>query len=161
MSDAEFERELKGKAYGNEALPYVLLEWDETRREQAGAHPYTHSELTNLRRIQPTIEHIFPQDPTFDFPGRGFQTEGEYREKNDKLGNLLLLEKEINSRCRNRTPEDKIHTDSLYAQSAFEEPRRFAAEWRNADSSFGGRAVDSRTEVLAEFCKSRWHLWHT
>ena len=40
-------------------------------------------------------------------------------------GNLIVLEKALNSSCNNRTVQDKLNSSNLYAESAFECVQQF------------------------------------
>jgi hypothetical protein len=163
MDDAEFSRRLHGDVYNSTlagALPFVFVAWDEHLLEQEGLSPYDRTALINLHVGEPTIEHIFPEKPTFDFPNHGFVSEAEYLEKNHKLGNLLVLEKSINSRCQNKTVQEKLRDLNLYNRSQYRGVRQFRAERQAANGGvFLGGDIDKRTEQLAKFCLARWPLW--
>lgn len=163
MDDTEFMRRLRGDVYNATlagALPFILISWDEHLLAQQGNPLYTHKALMNFHLSEPTIEHVFAEEPTFDFPSRGFALNDDYVEKNHKLGNLLLLEKAINSRCQNKTVEEKIEDLNLYSQSDFAGVQHFrATRLANGGQIFSGKDIEERTEELAKFCVERWPLW--
>jgi hypothetical protein len=159
MDDGRFASELSGSMYGNEALLHILLQHGEARATEQGRPRYTVEKLMNFMSSQPTIEHIFAQTPGFTLPGRGFTTQEQYLFANDRLGNLCLLEKTLNSRCQEKTPEQKLEDANLYKASHFDTTGALVAEVAATGTPFDAKAVDARTRVLADFVKSRWPLW--
>jgi hypothetical protein len=157
MSDTEFKNRLEGDIYGNAALKHVFIEYDEHILESTNQAPYTLQNLMRLNTINPTIEHIFAQEPRFNFPSRGFGSEDEYITKIHKLGNLTLLEKNLNSLALNKTPELKI-VDNIYSKSKFKVTEILNAEIKNRGNNFVKADVDSRTSELVNFCMNRWAL---
>jgi Protein of unknown function (DUF1524) len=102
-------------------------------------------ELIDRKKTEPTIEHVFSQVPRFDFPGHKFESADEYGDRNNKFGNLLILEKRLNARCNNRTVEDKINNIDLYAESKFECVQQFRQDC-GAVGRFTVRELDKRTD---------------
>ena len=163
MDDAEFKRQLHGDVYKSTlagALPFIFVSWDEHLLAQDGQHSYDRNTLINFQMSEPTIEHVFPENPPFDFPNHGFVSEEDYLDKNHTLGNLLLLEKIINSRGQNRTVQEKLEDLNLYNRSHFRGVQRFRAERHTGKMPiFRGADIETRTEQLADFCLLRWPLW--
>ncbi|MCL5769837.1 MAG: DUF262 domain-containing HNH endonuclease family protein [Planctomycetes bacterium] len=159
MDDGLFASALSGSMYGNEAILHILLQHGEACATEKGRAGYTVAELIDFMRSQPTIEHIFAQTPGFTFPGRGFETQEQYLGANDRLGNLCLLEKALNSRCQEKTPEQKLEDVKLYKESRFDTTRSLVAEVAAGGTPFNAKAVDARTRKLADFVKVRWPLW--
>jgi hypothetical protein len=160
MEDAKFESHLLDDMYANAAILHVLLEQGEAWAKAQGKPAYTVDHLKNLMRANPTIEHVFAQTPAFNFPSRGFATTEEYMLRNDRIGNLCILEKELNSRCQNRPPEQKLEDVSLYKQSHFDTTKALVAEVAASGANFEASSIDDRTRKLAAFARRRWPLWN-
>ncbi len=159
MPDSEFELRLRGDVYGNQALVHVFVALDDELLVRRGAPRYTIQRLSDQRIAEPTIDHIFAQNPMFDFPGHGFEGGEQYAVLCDKFGNLLVLEKGLNSRCNNRTVHDKLTANNLYAASSFECVQQFRQD-RSAKGPFNVEALDERTEALVRFCLEHWPIWN-
>lgn len=159
MGDTSFLDELKGWMYENGALMYLLLEHDDSLLRANGRPVRTLADILQLDAASPSTEHVFPQEPTFDFPNRGFTSAEDYGRKIQQIGNLTLLEGGINTRCRNKTPEQKVSEDRLYKDSAFEATKALAAAAQNRGNSFTAADVVARTAELANYCVRRWPLW--
>ena len=159
MGDSYFLDELKGLMYENGALMYVLLEHDDSLLRASGRPARTVADILQLDAADPSTEHVFSQEPTFDFPNRGFVSAEDYAKKIQQMGNLTLLEGGINSRCRNKTPEQKVSEDRLYKASAFETTKALAAAAQNRGNTFTATDLSARTEELATYCVQHWPLW--
>lgn len=159
MDEGKFESDLSGDLYSNEASLHILLEMGEAWTIAQGSPGYSVETLVEFMRTQPTIEHVFAQNPVFAFPSRGFSSQEQYRLENDRAGNLSVLEKDLNSRCRDKTPEQKLHDASLYKQSRFDVTRALVAEVAAGGGSFDAKSVDLRTGRIAQFARKRWPLW--
>jgi hypothetical protein len=157
MSDAEFEARLRLDVYRNQALVRVLVGLDEHLLRARGEKPYTLEALIERKKAEPTIEHVFSQEPRFDFPGHQFQSAEEYADRIHKFGNLLVLEKRLNSRCNNRTAEEKISGSDLYAESTFECVQQFRQDCL-VEGRFTVAELDKRTDAMVKFCLSEWPI---
>jgi hypothetical protein len=158
MSDAEFESRLRQNVYGNQALVRVLVGLDEHLLRKRGEKAYSLEALIERKKAEPTIEHVFSQEPRFDFPGHQFQSAEEYADRIDKFGNLLVLEKWLNSRCNNRTVEDKINNTDLFAESKFECVQQFRQDRLANGGGFTIAELDKRTDEMVKFCLSEWSI---
>lgn len=158
MSDAEFESRLRQNVYGNQALVMVLVGLDEHLLRKRGENPYSLQGLIERKTAEPTIEHVFSQEPRFDFPGHHFQSAEEYADRIDKFGNLLVLEKWLNSRCNNRTVEEKINNTDLFAESKFECVQQFRQDCHANGGRFTVAELDQRTDDMVKFCLSEWPI---
>ena len=158
MNNSEFKSRLEGDIYGNTALKHIFIEYDEEILKNHYKEPYTLEALKRINASIPTIEHIFSQEPRFDFPSRGFNSTEEYINKINKLGNLTLLEKSINSACQNETTEQKVEKENLYKKSIFQITKKVTAEIKNRGNSFLCNHIDERTKELSEFCPRRWQI---
>lgn len=153
MSDSEFSRRLNSDIYPNVALKYIFTEYNEHLKDSK----YTLQELIKQSETVPTVEHIFAREERFNFPNFEFASLEEYSERINMLGNLTLLERSINSQCRNKTPGQKI-SDNLYSTSIFEDATRISAEIKNRGSTFVKTDVEARTRQIADFCRTRWKI---
>lgn len=157
MSLTEFKSRLEGDIYGNAALKYVFFEYSEYILKAKGSNPCSMKDLINLNNTVPTVEHIFAQEVRFNFPGRGFNSEAEYISAVHKLGNLTLLEKSLNSRGLNKTPEQKV-IDQIYSSSKFEITQKLNSKIQNNGNNFEKLDIMKRSAELVDFCVERWKI---
>lgn len=154
MTDSDFLIRLNNVAiYPNVGLKHILIEYDQHLLNRA----YTINELINLNNISPTIEHIFAEEERFDFPNFGFNSQEEYNDKIQYIGNLTILEKGINSQCSEKNPNQKIN-DNLYEKSKFEGPKQISAKIKNRGTSFVENDITLRGKELSDFCLRRWPI---
>ncbi|MCW7506100.1 DUF262 domain-containing protein [Leptospira paudalimensis] len=162
MSDSLFASYLE-RDVRYSALSHLFFEYDNYLRTSMPSRRNTWglSEMYNInndRKKTPTVEHIFPQTPRFSFPNLGFNSLEEYLIANNKLGNLLLLEKEINSACQNKNPSEKATNQNLYSKSDFTAVQETMAQILNANNSFTINDLSTRTESIKNFCLDHWKL---
>lgn len=162
MSDSLFASYLEGQLRYS-ALSHLFFEYDNHLRITMGSsrNPWSLTEMLSInkdRKKTPTVEHIFPQTPRFTFPNLGFNSEEEYFITNNKLGNLLLLEKDINSACQNKNPSEKATNQNLYSKSDFSAVQETMAQILNASNSFSIDDLANRTEAIKNFCLNNWKL---
>jgi hypothetical protein len=150
MHDGEFRRRLRLDVFPNPVLRHLFTEYGEHQRKKK----FALEELMALNKKQPSVEHIFPKVETFPFPDYGFDSLEEYNELMNKLGNLTLLEKSINSKCRNKTPAEKIEAPDLYSASDFENARHLSARYKGEGLSKDD--INDRTDELIDFCMEHW-----
>ncbi|MFP3398658.1 HNH endonuclease family protein, partial [Brevibacterium sp. SIMBA_078] len=81
------------------------------------------------------------QTPKFSLDTHGFQSEEEYLEFKDTMGNLTLLEKSINSSVKNRNILEKI---SFYDKSKFKMTKLLATEITYSNQ-FNKKDIEART----------------
>ena len=157
MDDLPFEVNLGRDMYkSNEGILHILMEMGEAWAIASGGKGHSVQELMSYMRTKPTIEHVFAQSPTFEFPSRGFGTREDYFRVNNCLGNLCVLEKDINSRCQDKTSEQKLQEPNLYKQSQFDVTKALVAEVAACGGSFVAASVDERTRRMVAFVKERW-----
>lgn len=154
MNDAEFTSRLEGDVYGNQALKHIFIEYSEQLRKKQ----YPLKDLVALNNTKPTIEHIFAQEVTYNFPSRGFNSNEEYVSKLHKLGNLSLLEKSLNSKCQNKPAEVKVSDPDLYNQSIFDVTKNVALAATVQGTVLCCDFVDQRTKNLVAYCMKRWAI---
>lgn len=143
--------------YRNPGVPRMLLEADELTRLQLGRTPLGIGELVALNRIGLTVEHILPQEPSFDVTAYGFLDNDEYLHYRHRLGNLILLEGPLNSACNNRTVEDKMSASNLYLASNLSSVKAVAAE-HAGQAGFNKADLAKRGQALAPLIGARWSL---
>lgn len=163
MGDIDFTYALRGRIYGeNEGLRHILGEFDEAAREGQTGRRATIEELRSLRAKEPTVDHVLAQMPTFtEGATRGFKDEPDYSHQIQRLGNLTLVEKSINSAAQDKTPEQKATEDRLYKASAYPATRLVGIAISSASQVgelFGSDNVESRTKEMLAFCLARWPL---
>jgi hypothetical protein len=142
------------------ALVHMLIRYGEHWANKTTGRPhYAIGELIALKRSEPTVEHIFADEPKFNLPGRGFDDREDYDSVNNSLGNLSVLEKTINGRCQNKTPGDKFSEPNLLKASSFDVTRAVVAEVAASGQAFDKNAVEGRTRTLAEWIRDHWALW--
>jgi uncharacterized protein with ParB-like and HNH nuclease domain len=146
MPDAEFQSYLNGLMSKNPAIRYILWEYEKYLNPS-----FNDSDFNLFNRA--SVEHIFPWQPTFNFPAYGFKGEHEYYREVDKIGNLTLLESPLNEKAGNRPPQEKA---SIYIESKLEQTRRlgFFITNHQIDKDF----IERRKEEIIKFCLNRWKI---
>lgn len=158
MNNSEFKNRLSGNVYGNRALKHIFIEYDEKLLKENQKTEYTTEDVIILNSTEPTIDHIFPQERPFDFPNRGFNSEQDYLNQLHRFGNLMIIEKSLNSKCQNAIPDRKIIDNSLYQSSKFVVVSNFTSIHKNNSNSFNSADIDTRTIELVEFCLDKWKI---
>lgn len=154
MPDGMMKNQLENVGiYRNPVLVRILTELEECQST------LELSDLVELVNKEQTIEHILPQDPTVDVKDYGFESGEDYNLHIHRLGNLTLLEKSINSRCKNKPPEIKFSSDNLYRDSAYHITRVIANEYLTSNNRFTLDKINERSEKMAEHCIKLWALW--
>jgi hypothetical protein len=69
-----------------------------------------------------------------------------------------VLEKRLNSRCNNKTVEEKIHDTDLFAESIFECTQQFRQNCLANGGVFTMKELDQRTDEMVKFCLSEWAI---
>lgn len=145
MSDDNFKRYLREHwLYDNPVVKYILWEF-----EKAQTPSFNDCDYSFYKKLE--VDHIFPREPTFSFPACGFKDAYEYDAEIEKIGNLTLLEKEINIKVGNRPPERKINE---YLYSRVQETKKIALYIQNY--GWSRKDVEDRKEKIVEFCVKRW-----
>ena len=131
-----FRTYLEGEVYGNNAVKYILAEYSRDN----------HS-ISLYKDFQ--IEHIFSAAPEYETSDYGFSD--DYSIEKNRLGNLALLEQNLNASVGNSPPINKVNT---YLRSKNSETRRLAGEINRG--KFAKSNVDQRREAIIEFCITRF-----
>ena len=151
MSESEFRNNLLGSVYkrSKAVLPFILFDYSEFLSS------FQH-ELEDLKDFVKTksltVEHILSQTPKFSLDTHGFQSEEEYLEFKDTMGNLTLLEKGINSSVKNKNTSEKI---SFYDKSKFKVTKLLATEIIYSNQ-FDKKDIEARTEKLMKYMERKW-----
>ncbi|MEI6055974.1 MAG: DUF262 domain-containing HNH endonuclease family protein [Lentisphaerota bacterium] len=139
MNNHLFGTYLEDSMYGNGAVKYILSEFSKDNPDIA-----TYKDLQ--------IEHIFSKDPNFIVSSYNFNLE-EYGYEKNRLGNLGLLEKSINTGVGNVAPINKV---LAYLNSVITDTRDLAGEIQKGQ--FTKQNVDDRRTRIIEFCIDRFKL---
>jgi hypothetical protein len=142
--------------YRNPGLTRMLLEEDEQARQHVNLQPLSLKELAQLTIAGLTVEHILPQEPSFNISAYGFSSEDAYEQHKHRLGNLILLEGPLNSSCNNRTVEEKMSAPNLYRTSGFTSVKALAASHAGQVAGFQQTDIDMRGNALSELIAARW-----
>jgi hypothetical protein len=159
MPDSQLRSRLQDEAiYKNPGVTRMLLELDDRARTAGGQAPLGLTDLVTLTHGQISVEHVLPQDAddSFDVTGHGFADREEYLRNIHCLGNLLLLERRLNSACGNHTVDAKVTLPNLYRDSGFASAVQFAAAHCAPESRFDRAAMQARGVRLAEMVIERW-----
>ena len=148
MTKEEFVTYLNSHIYGNRALPHIFI----TYCEGVQKRKFTLKELIALNAKTPTIEHILAQEPVYSYSSVGFSSKDEFIEHADRLGNLTILEKSLNSAVSAKIPLDKV---SYYDRSQFIMTKALSSSIV-ADGGFKRAHIEQRTDELLSFCRTRW-----
>ncbi|WP_375723621.1 DUF262 domain-containing HNH endonuclease family protein [Arcobacter sp. KX21116] len=145
LNDGSFKYSLSENIYGNNAIKYILLKHNNSLNSKKIT---LFKDFNNLQ-----VEHIFPQGSdsgvTFDVTSFGFDDSEDYEYTKDTIGNLTLLEKNLNSgkEVSDLTPDEKV---SGYLKSKVTETNLLASEIDK--NSFQKVNVESRSKKIIEFC---------
>ena len=153
-------RLLDGDMYRNPAVQRILLQLEEERRRAVNKPALDLQELVQLIADGLTVEHVLPQDPknSFDVSAYGFASDADYDLVKHRLGNLVLLEGNINSACSNRTVEVKMASPNLYRASDLYSVRGLAADCVPPNPRFDRAAMSARTVAIADSVGLHWQL---
>ncbi len=129
---------LEGEIYGNGSVKYILSEFSNDNHD-----------IATYKDFQ--VEHVFSKDPNYEATSYGFADDYDY-EKN-RLGNLGLLEKNLNIGLGNLPPINKV---GGYLNSTNTDIRNLAGEIQKGH--FNKVNVDNRRKIIIDFCISRFKL---
>jgi hypothetical protein len=108
--------------------------------------------LKKIVKKSPNIEHILAQTPNFSPKALGFRNKEDFIEYEHKIGNLTILEKNLNSSVQNKNPIDKVDS---YGKSVFKMTKKLASEI-DTNKGFTKQELQERTKEIAEYCVQRW-----
>ncbi len=144
MPDDTFRSFLGQSLYGNPAVKYIL--WEFEKHQDAS---FDDCDYSFYKKLQ--VDHIFPWDTTLSFPALEFKDLSDYYTIINRIGNLTLLEGQINKRVRNRPPESKFIE---YLKSKVPGTKKLGSYISN--SGFKKTDVEKRTQNIMNFCLKKW-----
>lgn len=136
MNNHVFRTYLDGDIYTNGSVRYILSE-------------FTNDNLSIAEYKTLQVEHIFAKEPNYDTSTYGFSDDYDY-EKN-RIGNLGLLEQNINIGLGNLPPINKV---SGYLKSGITNTQNLAGAIQQGH--FTKTNVDNRRQEIIEFCIERF-----
>ena len=130
-------KELKQSRIQQYRMRYILAKLTQHIEQQAWSNP-AHKSLDQYIASTVEVEHILPQNPTTEVK-EGFDKPDQYNDYVEKLGNLTLLEKTINTSVSNDLYEKKVPG---YRQSAYLLTRSLAEKPKVGVNTQLNRAVE-------------------
>lgn len=165
-NDADFMNNLRKDMYKNKATKYILWELNISNYVEEALEknnlPTGHvinfddCDIELYRNCQ--VEHIIPQDLNANLNSFGFSDETDYKSKVHKLGNLTLLEEELNKnkkKCGNHIPKDKA--TKCYPESRIPYNKYFLVAFI-LKNNFGKSDINKLTDDIVEFALKRWKI---
>ncbi len=146
MNEGNFKYSLNENIYGNNAVKYLLLKYNNSLNSSNLI-----SAVKEYQNLQ--VEHIFPQGGEngvqFDIKSFNFEDKSEYEYTIDKIGNLMLLEKELNSGAdiSDLTPKEKVHG---YLKSHVTDTNLMAGQIDQ--NGFDSHKLENRTVQIIKYC---------
>jgi len=144
MWDAEFRYNLSQRIYSTPAEKYILWELEKYKDPS-----FNECDYNLYNDVQ--VEHVFPVMTTLSFPAYEFKDEHEYLSGVYRLGNLCLLEAQINKRVGNSIPPEKA---KHYRESKIPGTRNLGYYIQAKD--FTKSDIEKRTQEITELCINRW-----
>jgi hypothetical protein len=160
-------RELSQARIQQYRLRYILAKLTQYVEEQAWGNP-AHTQLNQYINNAVHIEHILPQSPTADVRA-AFDKTAEYFQYMQKLGNLTLLEKTINTSISNGPYEAKKQgygqSSFLLTKSLVMKPQvgvntqlnRAVDDLRQFES-WNSAAINERQQMLGTLARKVWQM---
>lgn len=160
-------RELAQSQIQQYRMRYILAKLTQYIEEQAWGNP-AHTQLDLFFTGNVEVEHILPKNPTAEVRS-AFDKPEEYDKYVDRLGNLTLLEKTINSSVSNGSFVHKMpgykESKFLLTKSIVEKPQVGIDTQLNravADliqfSEWNSKAIEKRQEMLAMLARKVWDM---
>jgi len=148
MSNEEFITNLNSSVYGNRALPFIFI----TLCEIIDGKGYPIKRLKKFVNKKLTIEHVLSQQAKFTYKSAGFKGSEHFLEHKDKLGNLTILEKGLNSAAWNKLPVEKV---PYYDRSDYTMTRKLST-YIQKRKVFKKGDIDDRTKKLSKQISQLW-----
>ena len=129
----------------NDLAFYILYQLEKHKGMAAGVIPYKHSASQH-------VEHIMPKNPGSNWPS--LSADPLYGKYLYRIGNLMILEKDINQKIKNKGFSYKITNqfNKDYTHSALYYPKDIARKYQTWDFS----TIENRQKVMAEEAISVW-----
>lgn len=157
MSDSYFKSRLEGKFDDNSGLKHIFIEYENEIRKIKGFNELNILEIKSLLAKQLTLEHIYAEEPAINFPSRGFFTQEDYHSNVARIGNLLMLEKSINSSIQQKTPDQKV-SEGHYSRSELFCTKELGIEIQNNLLSFELADLEKRSIEMTNYILNRWKI---
>jgi len=148
MSKERFQTELQGYIYGNRALAHMFIDYC----EQLEKRKFSLDELKEIVSKAPTIEHVLSKTPKFTYKSVGFRSTEHFLECEDTLGNLTILEKNLNSAVQNKNPTEKI---PFYDRSLYKMTKNLST-LIHTHLRFTRKEIENRSEEISGYLSKRW-----
>ncbi len=160
-------RELSQERIQQYRMRYILAKLTQYIEEQAWGNP-TYERLDHYITNKVEIEHILPTSPRPDVRD-AFDKPNEYAAYVDRLGNLTLLEKTINSAVSNGSYAEKVpgykQSTFLLTKSLAEKPQvgvntqlnRAVQDLIQFDK-WDSASIQTRQEMLAKLARKVWNM---
>ena len=160
-------RELSQGRIQQYRMRYILAKLTQYIEQQAWGNP-AHGHLDHYITTKVEVEHILPSNPRHDVRA-AFDKPEEYASNVGRLGNLTLLEKNINSSVSNGSFDEKApgyrQAAFLLTKSLTENPQVGANTQVNgavADliqfKTWDSNAIVQRQEMLAKLARKVWDM---
>ena len=134
----------KSSSQGRKIIAYILSEFDSYYR---GDNPEEKIDFDNVN-----IEHVLPVKPDDDWG----LTEKDIAEYVNKLGNLTLLSKKLNSKVQSKVVSKKIKE---YKDSKLPITKKLVEELESYDCQWDKEKIEKRQDEFAEIAYKRiWKL---
>lgn len=152
MNEIDFKYYLDDSIYGNSAVKFLLYKYNNSLEANNIDSFGLFAELQ--------VEHIFPQGGEngvqFDVKEFSFKNDEDYNYKIDKLGNLTLLEKELNASqdVSNLLPKQKVNG---YLKSNIKDVNSMAGFIDKY--GFNEKELEARNDKIIEFILK--YFWHS
>ena len=145
MPDSEFQAYLSRWISNNPAVKYILWEFEKQKNPV-----FNDCDFDFYEKLQ--VEHVFPVTLSFSLPAYGFDGDNEYWENIYKLGNLILLEKNINIRVSNKAIMEKSRD---YLDSNIPSTKELG--FKISNYGLFKNDVSNKTSEITNFCLSKWN----
>jgi len=160
-------QELKQSRIQQYRMRYILAKLTQYIEQQAWNNP-AHDSLDQYIASTVEVEHILPQNPTTEVK-EGFDKKDQYDQYIEKMGNLTLLEKTINTSVSNDLYQKKIpgyrQSSYLLTRSLAEKPKvglntqlNRAVEHLITFDQWNSETIDRRQGMLARLAVFVWDM---
>ena len=160
-------QELRQSRIQQYRMRYILAKLTQYIEQQAWSNP-AHDSLDQYIASTVEVEHILPQNPTTEVK-EGFDKKDQYDEYVEKMGNLTLLEKTINTSVSNDLYQKKIsgyrQSSYLLTRSLADKPKvglntqlNRAVEHLITFDQWNSETIDCRQGMLARLAVFVWDM---
>ena len=140
-----FKGILQEGMYDNPATKYLVYSYNKNENEQK----LSFDEYKKLEK-----EHVFPSEPNFEVSEYRFDG-SDYEHEKHKIGNIALLEKNINEKVLNQAPVDKAVS---YLDSKFQDTKNLGSIIGKEKNDFNKDKIDERGNKIINFSLERFKI---